>query len=70
MKYIMKNPLDSQKAREEAYQEYSDAHKDIYGQRPRNEHYYDIFMKGTVKEYQKELDFIWKEYEKLNDGTQ
>ena len=51
----MKNPLDSQKAREEAYQEYSDAHKDIYGQRPRNEHYYDIFMKGTVKEYQKEL---------------
>ena len=65
MKYIMKNPLDSQEARELAYQEYSDAHKDIYGQRPRNEHTYDIFMKGTVEEYQKELYFIWKEYEKL-----
>ena len=30
MKYIMKNPLDSQEARELAYQEYSDAHRDIY----------------------------------------
>jgi len=67
MKYIMKDPLDSKKAREQAYQEYSDAYKDIYGQRPRNEHYYDIFMKGTVKEYQKELDWIWKEYENQGD---
>jgi hypothetical protein len=24
-------------------------------------------MKGTVKEYQKELDWIWKEYENQGD---
>ena len=63
----MKNPLDSQEARELAYQEYSDAHKDIYGQRPRNEHTYDIFMKGTVEEYQKELKDIWKKYDELDE---
>ena len=37
MKYIMKDPLDSQEAREQAYQEYSDTYKDVYGVRPRNE---------------------------------
>ena len=70
MKYIMKNPLDSQEAREEAYQEYSAAQKDIYGQRPRNEHTYDIFRKVTLNEYQKVFDFICKEYKKLPDVTQ
>ena len=68
MKCIMKDPLDSQEAREQAYQEYSDTYKDVYGVRPRNELTYNIFMKGTVKKYQKELDWIWKEYK--NDGTQ
>lgn len=63
----MKNPLDSQEAREEAYSEYSDTYKSVFGNRPRNEHTYDIFMKGTVEQYQKELDWIWKEYENQGD---
>ena len=69
MKYIMKNPLDSQEAREEAYSEYSDAYKSVFGIRPRNENTYNIFMKGAVKEYQKELDWIWNIYDNY-DATQ
>ena len=33
-KFILRDPLDSVEAREIAYQEYSDAHKDIHGIRP------------------------------------
>ena len=66
MKYIMRNPLDSQEAREEAFMNYSDVYKDVYGVRPRTGQH-DIFMKGTVEEYQKELKDIWKKYDELDE---
>ena len=61
-KPIMRNPLDSVEAREIAYQEYSDAHKDIHGIRPT--WMAKVFREGTIEEYSKELDSIWKEYRK------
>ena len=59
-KFILRDPLDSVEAREIAYQEYSDAHKDIHGIRPT--WMAKIFRQGTVEEYKAELDSIWKEY--------
>jgi hypothetical protein len=62
-KPIMKDPLDSVEAREEAWTEYSDAYKDINGFRPTGlKIIHDIFFNGTVKEYLQELDNIWNEY--------
>lgn len=58
----MKDPLDSLEAREMAYQEYSDAYKDIHGRRPT--FMANVFREGTVEEYSKELELIWKEYKK------
>ena len=60
MNYIMKNPLDSKEAREEAYALYSDYFKMQYGVRPRNELTYNLFMNGTIEEYTKELESITK----------
>ena len=60
MNYIMKNPLDSKEAREEAYELYSDYFKMQYGVRPRNELTYNLFMNGTIEEYTKELESIKK----------
>ncbi len=48
--------------REIAYQEYSDAHKDIYGIRPT--WMAKIFREGTKEEYENELKKIWEEYRK------
>ena len=50
--------------REIAYQEYSDAHKDIYGIRPT--WMAKVFREGTKEEYEKELKKIWEEYKKIN----
>jgi len=46
--------------REIAYQEYSDAHKDIYGIRPT--WMAKVFREGTKEEYENELKKIWEEY--------
>jgi flagellum-specific peptidoglycan hydrolase FlgJ len=48
--------------REIAYQEYSDAHKDIYGIRPT--WMAKVFREGTKEEYENELKKIWEEYRK------
>nr|BAR37244.1 hypothetical protein [uncultured Mediterranean phage uvMED] len=50
--------------REIAYQEYSDAHKDIYGIRPT--WMAKVFREGTKEEYEKELKKIWEEYKKID----
>ena len=50
--------------REIAYQEYSDAHKDIYGIRPT--WMAKVFREGTKEEYEKELKKIWQEYKKID----
>ena len=55
----MKKQIDD---REIAYQEYSDAHKDIYGIRPT--WMAKIFREGTKQEYENELKKIWEEYKK------
>ena len=55
----MKQQIDD---REIAYQEYSDAHKDIYGIRPT--WMAKIFREGTKQEYENELKKIWEEYKK------
>lgn len=69
MKYIMKDPLDSVEAREQAWTEYSDAFKDINGFRPTGlKTIHDIFFNGTVEEYQKELTDIWKQYNQMMKG--
>ena len=57
----MKEKIDD---REIAYQEYSDAHKDIYGIRPT--WMAKVFREGTKEEYEKELKKIWEEYKKIN----
>lgn len=49
--------------REIAYQEYSDAHKDIYGIRPT--WMAKVFREGTKQEYENELKKIWEEYKKI-----
>lgn len=56
----MKEQIDD---REIAYQEYSDAHKDIYGIRPT--WMAKIFREGTKEEYENELKKIWEEYKKI-----
>jgi len=56
----MKQQIDD---REIAYQEYSDAHKDIYGIRPT--WMAKIFREGTKQEYENELKKIWEEYKKI-----
>jgi len=48
--------------REIAYQEYSDAHKDIYGIRPT--WMAKVFREGTKEQYENELKKIWEEYRK------
>ena len=50
--------------REISYQEYSDAHKDIYGIRPT--WMAKVFREGTKEEYEKELKKIWEEYKKID----
>jgi hypothetical protein len=57
----MKEKIDH---REIAYQEYSDAHKDIYGIRPT--WMAKVFREGTKEEYEKELKKIWEEYKKID----
>ena len=57
----MKEKIDD---REIAYQEYSDAHKDIYGIRPT--WMAKVFREGTKEEYEKELKKIWEEYKKID----
>ena len=49
--------------REIAYQEYSDAHKDIYGIRPT--WMAKVFREGTKEEYENELKKIWEEYKQI-----
>ena len=49
--------------REIAYQEYSDAHKDIYGNRPT--WMAKVFREGTKEEYENELKKIWEEYKQI-----
>ena len=49
--------------REIAYQEYSDAHKDIYGIRPT--WMAKVFREGDKEEYENELKKIWEEYKKI-----
>jgi hypothetical protein len=56
----MKTQIDD---REIAYQEYSDAHKDIYGIRPT--WMAKVFREGTKEEYENELKKIWEEYKKI-----
>lgn len=56
----MKKQIDD---REIAYQEYSDAHKDIYGIRPN--WMAKVFREGTKQEYENELKKIWEEYKKI-----
>ena len=56
----MKEQIDD---REIAYQEYSDAHKDIYGIRPT--WMAKVFREGTKQEYENELKKIWEEYKKI-----
>jgi len=56
----MKKQIDD---REIAYQEYSDAHKDIYGIRPT--WMVKVFREGTKQEYENELKKIWEEYKKI-----
>ena len=57
----MKEKIDD---REIAYQEYSDAHKDIYGIRPT--WMAKVFREGTKEEYEKELKKIREEYKKID----
>ena len=57
----MKEKIDD---REIAYQEYSDAHKDIYG--IRRTRMAKVFREGTKEEYEKELKKIWEEYKKID----
>ena len=61
----MKQQIDD---REIAYQEYSDAHKDIYGIRPT--WMAKIFREGTKQEYENELKKIWEEYKKTESEEQ
>jgi hypothetical protein len=61
----MKQQIDD---REIAYQEYSDAHKDIYGIRPT--WMAKIFREGTKQEYENELKKIWEEYKKIESEDQ
>jgi len=61
----MKKQIDD---REIAYQEYSDAHKDIYGIRPT--WMAKVFREGTKKEYENELKKIWEEYKKIESEDQ